>query len=324
MLTAEDIKQEDQALRRQASVLRAEIRSLRSKLVYPNEFKGLVSGAGLGYMLGNIGGALIGAIAGYKVGDTNKQTDQDKQIIRNLIIQKEGQLRSLLDQKDTIKDAAGGIMSADKLSRMNYDVYGFDGEWFDLFGHPAQPFHCMVFGRPKQGKSIFSFQFASYLSQFGKVLYIASEEGFGGTLQKKIKDFGLENNQFVNFSNVKGMDEMRKVIPNHDFVFIDSVNYSRLEVEDVEQLKKEFPKTSFITIQQATKGGQFRGSQEYAHNCDMIIEVISGVAHQTGRFQAASEYQIFKQAEEGAEKEKEPEKQTHKETQKEQLNLFDL
>ena len=321
MLTAEDIKQEDQALKRQVAALKAEIRSLRSKLVYPPEFKGLVSGAGLGYMLGSVPGALLGAIAGYKVGDINKQRPEDQQILKNLIIQKEGQLRALLDDKETLKEAAGGVMSADKLAKMDYDVYDFDGEFFDLVGKPARPFHCMVFGRPKQGKSIFSFQFARYLSQFGKVLYIASEEGFGGTLQKKIKDFGLQDNQFVNFSNAKGMQEMRKIIPGHDFVFIDSVNYSRLEVEDVEQLKREFPKTSFITIQQATKSGKFRGSQEYAHNCDIIIEVISGVAHQTGRFQAASEYEIFKQPEESAEKSQADEKEP---APKEQLNLFDI
>lgn len=319
MLSVEDIKQEDKELKRQVSALKAEIRSLRSKLVYPPEFKGLVSGAGLGYMLGSVPGALLGAIAGYKVGDINKQRPEDQQILKNLIIQKEGQLRALLNDKETLKEAAGGVMSADKLAKMDYDVYDFDGEFYDLVGKPARPFHCMVFGRPKQGKSIFSFQFARYLSQFGKVIYIASEEGFGGTLQKKIKDFGLENNQFVNFSNAKGMDEMRKVIPGHDFVFIDSVNYSRLEVEDVEQLKREFPKTSFITIQQATKGGQFRGSQEYAHNCDIIIEVISGVAHQTGRFQAASEYQIFKEPEQKAE-----DKADEKPEVKEQLNLFDI
>jgi hypothetical protein len=316
LLSVDDIKQENKELNRQAAALRAEILSLRSKLVYPPEFKGLISGAGLGYMFGALPGALIGAIAGYKVGDMNKQRPEDQQIIKNLIIQKEGQLRALIDTKDIYKQAAGGVMSADKLAKMDYDAYDFDGEFYDLFGKPAHPFHCMVFGRPKQGKSIFSFQFAAYLSQFGKVLYIASEEGFGGTLQKKIKDFGLENNQFVNFSNAKGMEEMRKVIPNHDFVFIDSVNYSRLEVEDVEQLKREFPKTSFITIQQATKGGQFRGSQEYAHNCDMIVEVVSGVAHQIGRFQAASEYQIFKQPEQSADDKKQAEP--------EQLSLFDI
>ena len=38
------------------------------------------------------------------------------------------------------------------------------------------------------GKSIFSFQFANYLSQFGKVLYIASEEGFGNFDQNPIKE----------------------------------------------------------------------------------------------------------------------------------------
>ena len=50
---------------------------------------------------------------------------------------------------------------------------------------------------------------------------------------------------------------------------------------------------ALITVQQATKDGKFRGSQQYAHNCDIIIEVIQGVAHHTGRFAAPSEMAIF-------------------------------
>jgi hypothetical protein len=61
-------------------------------------------------------------------------------------------------------------------------------------------------------------------------------------------------------------------------VFIDSVNYIRITPEDVEDIKAENPQTAFITIQQATKNGNFRGSQEFAHNCDMVIRVEAGMA----------------------------------------------
>ena len=50
---------------------------------------------------------------------------------------------------------------------------------------------------------------------------------------------------------------------------------------------------ALITVQQATKDGKFRGSQQFAHNCDIIIEVIQGVAHSTGRFAPPSEMAIF-------------------------------
>lgn len=295
-----------------------EINRLQHRLKVPAGFQGLVTGTTVGMMLGSYAGAAIGALAGYKLGEQRNLTPDDRAIITNQIRIKQAELNELRKKMALKNQAAKGVMGADQLATLEYDQYGFDGRWHDLFGQPAKPFHCMVFGRPKNGKSIFSFQFANYLSEFGKVLYIASEEGFGGTLQKKIKDFGLENNAMVKFSDAKGIDRMRKDIPGHEFVFIDSVNYAALEVEDVEKLKDENPQISFITIQQATKGGQFRGSQEYAHNCDMIVEVISGIAYQQGRFQAASEYTIF----DGPEKKDENAKK--KEAPKEQLNLFDL
>jgi len=300
MISESDLGEAKSGMDSNIRALTAEIRGLRARLAIPQSLRGLASGAGLGFMLGGYTGAAIGAFAGSKLGARSELNSADKEILKNIIRSKEAQLAGLLQQKKIAKAAASGLISAGDLAQMDYDQFAFDGEWFDLFGYPAKPFHCMVFGRPKQGKSIFSFQFANYLQEFGSVLYIASEEGFGGTLQKKIKDFGLDDSELVKFSNAKGIDQMRKAIPGNDFVFIDSVNYARLEVEDVERLKAEFPTVSFITIQQATKGGQFRGSQEYAHNCDMIVEVVAGVAHQQGRFQAASEYQIFKEPEEKA------------------------
>ena len=298
----------------QVAAIQGDIARLEHRLKIPANFRGLVTGTTVGMLLGNYTGAAIGALAGYHLAAKHNLTQDDREIIANQINVKKAYLQQLKAKQSITKQAEKGILQADQLAGMQYDQYEFDGRWEELFGYPAKPFHCMVFGRPKNGKSIFSFQFANYLSQFGKVLYIASEEGFGGTLQKKIMDFGLENNKMVQFSDAKGIDRMRKDIPGHEFVFIDSVNYAALVVEDVERLKDENPGTSFITIQQATKGGQFRGSQEYAHNCDMIVEVISGVAYQQGRFQAASEYIIF----DG------PEKKVEKKENKEQLNLFDI
>lgn len=325
MLEAKDLKaaQDPKApIKKAIRQISQEIAIIHNRINVPSNFKGLVSGAGLGHAIGKMGGLAIGAGIGYILGNNYQLAEEDKQILRRKLAQLVNKRNQLVQALKTGaapgQGPKGGTMSAADLSKLQYETYDFKGPWFDLFGKPARPFHCMVFGRPKQGKSIFSFQFANYLSKFGKVLYIASEEGYGGTLKKKITDFGLENNEKVSFSDAKSIDEMRKVIPGYDFVFIDSVNFSHLEVEDVEALKAENPGTSFITIQQATKGGQFRGSQEYAHNCDMIVEVIAGVGYQTGRFQAASEYAIFTEPEESAQ-EKESKKKKNQ-----QLEIFDI
>lgn len=332
MIDAADILTEDFAdpeeerkkeIQRAKNKLSAEIRSLNAQLKFPPEFRLGIAGTGLGFAIGSYPGAIAGALAGFFIGKNRQLTDDEKKLLQNLINQKEQQLQNIGKQLETQNEIMGGVVSAEDLMNLEYDVYEFDDKWEELFGQPSKPFHAMVFGVPKAGKSIFSFQFASYLTQFGDVLYIASEEGFRGTIRDKIKNFAA-NEDFIadNFrlSDARGLDKMREVIPGNDFVFIDSVNYAQLEVEDVELLKKENPETSFITIQQATKGGQFRGSQEYAHNCDIIVEVISGVAHQKGRFQAASEYEIFDQPEE----KKDSTKEKKAEEKDPQLNIFDL
>lgn len=331
MIEAEDIsvdqvdpeEERKKEIQKAKNKLHSEIRSLNAQLKFPPEFRMGIAGTGLGFALGSYPGAVAGALAGFFIGKNRQLTDDEKKLLQNLIIQKEQQLKNLDKQLEVQKEIMGGVVSAEDLMNLEYDVYDFDGKWEELFGQPARPFHAMVFGVPKAGKSIFSFQFASYLTQFGNVLYIAAEEGFRGTIRDKIKNFAA-NDDFIadNFrlSDARGLDKMREVVPGNDFVFIDSVNYAHLEVEDVELLKKENPETSFITIQQATKGGQFRGSQEYAHNCDIIVEVISGVAYQKGRFQAASEYEIFDQPEEKKESKK-ADKSDEKESQ---LSIFDL
>jgi predicted ATP-dependent serine protease len=186
-------------------------------------------------------------------------------------------------------------MNSQELMNYKYDSYTFNGKWHELIGDPGKRFHMMVFGRPKQGKSIFCVQFANYFSQnFGPVLYVAAEEGFSVTLQKKIREFGMANNN-MDFANYRNYEQIRAALQAKPYklVFIDSVNFIKITPEQIEELKAQNPQTAFVTVQQATKGGQFRGSQEYAHNCDIIIEVIAGIAHQQGRYQVHSEMPIF-------------------------------
>ena len=76
-------------------------------------------------------------------------------------------------------------------------------------------------------------------------------------------------------------------------MFIDSLDFAKITVDEMEELKADNPDISFMTIKQVTKDGKFRGSQEYAHNCDIIVEIIDGVAHQKGRYSPASEMSVF-------------------------------
>ena len=67
-----------------------------------------------------------------------------------------------------------------------------------------------------------------------------------------------------------------------------------LQPNDLEALKEKFPNVSFIYVFQTTKEGNFRGSNHFQHDVDVVIEVSEkGRATQNGRFNQGGEMYIF-------------------------------
>ena len=278
-----------------ADLIQAHIASLKAKLEYPPAVRMGILGGLVGTYFGGVTGTAVGALGGFLLGNKQKIEGVEREVILNQIAALQEELRKVAASGELTEGEISGIMNSQELMNYSYDCYTFQGKWHDLIGDPGKRFHMMVFGRPKQGKSIFCVQFANYFSQnFGRVLYVAAEEGFSVTLQKKIREFGMANNN-MDFANYRNYEQIRAALQAKPYklVFIDSVNFIKITPEQIEELKAENPQTAFVTVQQATKGGQFRGSQEYAHNCDIIIEVIAGTAHQQGRYQVHSEMPIF-------------------------------
>lgn len=290
-----------------ADLIQAHIASLKAKLEYPPAVRMGILGGLVGTYFGGVTGTAVGALGGFLLGNKQKIEGVEREVILNQIAALQDELRKVAASGELTEGEISGIMNSQELMNYSYDCYTFQGKWHDLIGDPGKRFHMMVFGRPKQGKSIFCVQFANYFSQnFGRVLYVAAEEGFSVTLQKKIREFGMANNN-MDFANYRNYEQIRAALQAKPYklVFIDSVNFIKITPEQIEELKAENPQTAFVTVQQATKGGQFRGSQEYAHNCDIIIEVIAGTAHQQGRYQVHSEMPIFDGPEAKAKEKKE-------------------
>ena len=285
--------------------LQAEINQLENMLKYPMGFKASIAGGLLGYFVSQrmtndnniaILSALASSFAAYNLTKGRDMTTEQKHAINEKIQLRVSRLKSLGIE---IKAEEIGILGADELEALDYNKYMFgDDEYGNFIGDPAVGFHAIVFGLPKGGKSIWSMQFANYLANhFGKVLYIASEEGFKGTISQKIKEW-TDNRTDLNFANFTGYEEIKENIKGYDFVFIDSLDFAKITVEEMEELKANNPTTSFVTVKQVTKDGKFRGSQEYAHNCDIIVEIIDGIAHQKGRYSPISEMEVFNKQEE--------------------------
>ena len=241
--------------------------------------------------------AIAGGIAGAYLFRKKKLSDVDREILMKKIGAIRQQIKQLEKQRNAGESASTGIMSAHDLAEYDYAKYDFDGRWEQFFGQPSINAHYMVFGLPKSGKSTFCMHFAKYLADnHGDVLYVASEEGFSQTLKNKMTNFGLKSDR-MHFANYRESDPIMQVAGNYDFVFIDSVNFIDISPEQIRQLKHENPNLSLITIQQSTKDGDFRGSQEYAHDSDSIVRIESGIATQQGRFQEQSQMMVFPKSE---------------------------
>lgn len=181
------------------------------------------------------------------------------------------------------------IMPSKDFANLQFNTIGFKDRWLSFVGDPAPGFTAMVFGMPKMGKSYLCVDFAGYLARtHGKVLYVAKEEKLDKTLQDKLKE------KDVAHENLTVADGIPADLSPYDFVFLDSVNKLGLTPKDLEKLKSQNKGKSFIYVFQATKGGKFKGNNEFQHDVDVVIEVpIRGRATQYGRFNQGGEMDIF-------------------------------
>ena len=188
----------------------------------------------------------------------------------------------------SVPQGTGRIMSAGEVSRMNFKTIGLQGKYRALIGDPEPGFAMMIYAKPKSGKSTFAIDFAKHLAQHhGKSLYCAVEEGFGLTLKDKIQRMGASNIANLHFAN-----GLPGSLAGYDFVFIDSVNDAGLDPEAMKNLRAKNPGVSFIDIHHVTKAGTFRGSQQAAHDVDVMIEIKDGVAYSQGRFGPPAEMPV--------------------------------
>ena len=196
--------------------------------------------------------------------------EETKQIEENIKLPKYGlpEIKTN-DAKET--------MSLRDLQNKQFKTLEFTGEWRELIGKPEQNFSMMVYGQSGHGKSYFVGQLSEYLANnFGDVLYNSSEEGISLSLQDKVKKLDSDK---LRISNFKDFESIKKHLKQSisKFVVLDSVNHMNLKSEQLEELKKINLTRSFITIHQVTKNGEFKGNNEFLHNCDVQIVVTNRV-----------------------------------------------
>jgi hypothetical protein len=141
----------------------------------------------------------------------------------------------------------------------------FSGEWEETLGKPDKAFSAIIWGGTTNGKTEVAIKFAKYLTNFGKVAYDSLEQGVSATMKKALIRNHLDTceNSFILLDR-EPFDELliRMSKPKSpDFLFIDSVQYTRITKTQYYQLKELMLKKGkgIIWISQA-KGSLPKGA----------------------------------------------------------------
>lgn len=163
------------------------------------------------------------------------------------------------------------VISLSQMKEKNFDIYYFSEEYSNLIGNPEKNFSAIIYGESGHGKSTWSIDFSNYLAMnFGKLLYNSSEEGFSYSLQNKLSKYDNENIHISQFKKYKDLKTEIKA-NKYSFIVIDSLNDMELTEEQFTELINMG--IAIIFILQATKGGNFKGSNKFAHDTDIRIKL---------------------------------------------------
>lgn len=185
---------------------------------------------------------------------------------------KEG-IRNKIDIDTKIINVNGfaGVMSADKMGEVKYEAFKFNPYYKGIFGSPATNFDMCIYGDPGTGKTVFLLQLANYFAEnFGPVLYVSTEEYGAATLIDKIKRFKTNSkNLFFSPKLIDPSIDLKK----YKFIFLDSVNHAKVNLEQYKQIREENPNTVFVLILQTTKSGSYRGGKDWPHEVEISMKL---------------------------------------------------
>lgn len=201
--------------------------------------------------------------------------------------------KGLLGSVSAEKEKTDGIMTIEDIKNATFDLIGLQDKWLNLIGKACKPTHFFVYGIGGSGKSSFVLLFSQYLASLGyKILYVAGEQ-FGTPTFKEL----LTRLNITAKDNFKIVDSLQRLNPkDFDFVVLDSKDNVGVELPAFRELKKKYPGQSFIILSQATKAGNFTGSEKWRNEVDVMLLAENGViksGQDKNRWGGAGEMKVF-------------------------------
>ena len=139
---------------------------------------------------------------------------------------------------------------------------------------------------PGNGKTTYAVVFADYFGkEHGKTLYCPAEQaGANKDFQNLLNRLGIrasfdiqKNANVLTENDIIGLVQAR----GYKLIVLDSVNKMRITPEGIGKIRQACPELAILSIMQSTKDGNFKGSQEYKHDCDIYLNVENFVVYQS-------------------------------------------
>ncbi len=194
-------------------------------------------------------------------------------------------------KKDTITLKDPKIINSLDLKKIQYDPIGLQNKYKQVIGNVEKSTSILIYGRSGHGKSTFAILFAKHLADLGKkVLFVSGEEGTSERFTEKFERLNCFH------KNIDIVTSLNDADPNkYDATIFDSTQLLAISPEMVAEFKKAYPNTLKFYVSQVTKDGQHRGSEEYIHNVDVVLEAVEGVIYSTSknRYNGSGEIRVF-------------------------------
>ncbi|MGY0034413.1 ATP-binding protein [Pedobacter sp. NJ-S-72] len=181
-----------------------------------------------------------------------------------------------------------GITPAE-LDSIKFDVFEFEGEWYEAYDHPETNGVWFIWGDSGNGKTSVTLKLVKYLTTFKKkVIYNSLEEGRRKTMQDAFRKANMKevNGKFIMVQESMAELTVRlKKRGSAEIVVIDSIQYANMTFLQYRAWRKLHPTKLIIILSQVT-GKQPKGqmAKDVMSDADLKIWVEGHRAISKGRF----------------------------------------
>jgi hypothetical protein len=196
----------------------------------------------------------------------------------------------------------GRVLGVMDIYNKNYKVLEDVDQWvIDALGRLPDPFHIIVIGKRKNGKTSFVMKLCKSLAKKYKIFYSSREEGDSVTIQDAYKRVDMKEvagKMFLGdgFSFEELVEKLKATY--YKIVVIDSLDYMKLTKIQYQTLIETFPRKSFIIICWGQKKGRDWVADDYFGNkIAFMVGAVVGIADfktdVIGRYGPTDEYVIW-------------------------------